>query len=545
VERNQHEILGLKWELTMFKSGLLGIFLLVTTLCMQVAAHEERVPVILDMDMALDDVRTLALILNSAHVQLKAIVTSDGSSSPQVGYQNLLRVLEFMRIADIPVGMGRELGQPAPRWRYHSEALGWADLPDPSSPEEIPDASTVIIEALQKTKEKFVYVCLSPLTNLADALQRDPTVRHRIEVILYYGTPHWLFMPGWNTERDIRAAREVFSSGIPIYAFEAKPTKLFGFDLGLYQEIQKLHSRSSQLIDILHRDWRIQKLLHEVHLGGWDETVALYIHNPSLAEFRQIEGQYPVFVLSTWDEEAARDTYLGILAMTEEHTVSPRTPVVFNRYPSNPGDFREDLRPLIPEIISRHGLEEWKVTLLTNELHRHLGIYSILGAKMGIRAREILDASLDALQVESHTGSKPPVSCLNDGLQVATGASLGRGTIIVLDEGTIPAATFIKGDNRLRLRIKDDVLRQIEADVGRVIGQYGAITPEYWKEIRRLSLRYWVEMDRREIFDEIMEDHKAERGKNPKTGKPIKVKSKKLPSFKCGKELKEMVDTHK
>ena len=33
-------------------------------------------------------------------------------------------------------------------------------------------------------------------------------------------------------------------------------------------------------------------------------------------------------------------------------------------------------------------------------------------------------------------------------------------------------------------------------------------------------------------------------GKNPKTGKPIKVKSKKLPFFKCGKELKEMVDTH-
>lgn len=34
-------------------------------------------------------------------------------------------------------------------------------------------------------------------------------------------------------------------------------------------------------------------------------------------------------------------------------------------------------------------------------------------------------------------------------------------------------------------------------------------------------------------------------GHNPKTGKPIKVKPKKLPFFKCGNELKEMVDTHK
>ena len=32
------------------------------------------------------------------------------------------------------------------------------------------------------------------------------------------------------------------------------------------------------------------------------------------------------------------------------------------------------------------------------------------------------------------------------------------------------------------------------------------------------------------------------KGRNPKTGKQIKVKSKKLPFFKCGKELKERVD---
>ena len=31
-------------------------------------------------------------------------------------------------------------------------------------------------------------------------------------------------------------------------------------------------------------------------------------------------------------------------------------------------------------------------------------------------------------------------------------------------------------------------------------------------------------------------------GRNPKTGKQIRVKKKKLPFFKCGKELKERVD---
>ncbi len=43
----------------------------------------------------------------------------------------------------------------------------------------------------------------------------------------------------------------------------------------------------------------------------------------------------------------------------------------------------------------------------------------------------------------------------------------------------------------------------------------------------------------------FVKQHKGYTGKNPKTGKPIRVKPKKLPFFKCGRELKERVDTYK
>jgi integration host factor subunit beta len=36
--------------------------------------------------------------------------------------------------------------------------------------------------------------------------------------------------------------------------------------------------------------------------------------------------------------------------------------------------------------------------------------------------------------------------------------------------------------------------------------------------------------------------YKAYAGRDPRTGEPARVKSKKLPFFKCGKELKERVD---
>lgn len=43
----------------------------------------------------------------------------------------------------------------------------------------------------------------------------------------------------------------------------------------------------------------------------------------------------------------------------------------------------------------------------------------------------------------------------------------------------------------------------------------------------------------------VVRDYGAYTGRNPKTGENIKVGSKKLPFFKVGKELKEMVNGRK
>jgi len=40
----------------------------------------------------------------------------------------------------------------------------------------------------------------------------------------------------------------------------------------------------------------------------------------------------------------------------------------------------------------------------------------------------------------------------------------------------------------------------------------------------------------------FIKEYKSYTGRNPKTGKKVKVTPKKLPFFKCGKELKERVD---
>jgi len=39
-----------------------------------------------------------------------------------------------------------------------------------------------------------------------------------------------------------------------------------------------------------------------------------------------------------------------------------------------------------------------------------------------------------------------------------------------------------------------------------------------------------------------VKEYKGYTGRNPKTGEPVQTEAKKLPFFKCGKELKERVD---
>ena len=62
-------------------------------------------------------------------------------------------------------------------------------------------------------------------------------------------------------------------------------------------------------------------------------------------------------------------------------------------------------------------------------------------------------------------------------------------------------AVFVKGNGKLRLRLKDSVKDRIRTDIQSSIQRYGDLTPEYFKEVRRLSFEYWANMKRGEIFE--------------------------------------------
>ena len=471
-----------------------------------ISGHTYKIPIIIDTDMALDDARALVMLLNQDMCNILLTVTSDGAVSSKTGYQNLKKLFTHFNKEDIQVAIGRDINKNPPLWRSWAEKIFSFDKPGVPLKKVNPrSAAEAIVNVLQAGENSSdlpcIYLCLGPLTNLADALKMDISIKEKISRVIYYGTTPLDPNPDWNTNRDLPSAQRVFRSGLKIFTFRHSKIKPIIFDKQFFKTIKALDTPASRFFTALHTQPAVKRLLSQGHFRIWDEMTVIYLNRPDLFQFTQ-QGSN-IFKISGYETAAIYSSYLKLLGHAADSHLFEREVVVLDDFPVNPMLFKPDVKPFVKKIIEKYGMEEWKACVLTNELHRHLGIYSIIGAKMGIRAREILEAPLDSLEVRSFAGSTPPLSCFNDGLQVSTGASLGRGTIEISTSKTQPAAEFKYQDEKLTLIVKDEILQQIKRDIRSALKTYGGLGPEYFAHIRRLSVRYWYELDRDKIFDQI------------------------------------------
>jgi len=128
---------------------------------------------------------------------------------------------------------------------------------------------------------------------------------------------------------------------------------------------------------------------------------------------------------------------------------------------------------------------------------------------MGIKARDFFGVGADLLEVTTYAGNKPPYSCLNDGIQVSTGATLGMGTIHLASHAkNKPEAIFTSKYRSIKISLKKEYLEKVDADIKEGIMKFGLMDDGYWKLIRHNALKYWVEWDRNKIFDIEEVSHK-------------------------------------
>lgn len=148
-------------------------------------------------------------------------------------------------------------------------------------------------------------------------------------------------------------------------------------------------------------------------------------------------------------------------------------------------------------------VDEKRLIELVNEFHGHIGIYSMLGIKMGLYVRDLFhaDGLHGPIGIVAYTGSVPPVSCLLDGLQASTGSTLGHGLIQVAPSPAPPCAkaAFTCAGKTLTVSLKPEYEARIQTDIQRGVSLYGH-APQYWEFVEDLARRYARDWDRAVIF---------------------------------------------
>ncbi len=457
---------------------------------------KEKYPVIIDTDCAYDDLRAICLFAAIKEIDVLAITTSDGALAPKDGLVKVNRLSAQIFPDGISIAAGRKLETTPPPWREYCQKIPWGNKQDAGNITDL-NAAGLIIDKINTTREPLIFLCMGSLTNLYDAYIKSPETIMKIKKVIWYNDE--INPPaGTNYTRDKQAADFILSTILIIDIISNLTKDEAYFDEILFENIEKITTPYAKSITESHRTTVLYERVTNGHLQIWDDLIPVYLLYPELFDMEPVLFKPNISINIDYSIEEVISKMIRIIA--QKYSLEKN--IVFESFPADPEFFRSDVKEYMDEIIDKYGKEEWRICVLTNEMHGHLGIYSIIGAKMGLKAREIFDVGIDQVKVVSRAGNMPPLSCMNDGIQVSTGATLGHGTITIFSDSIFqPKAVFSYKDRNIEIRLKEEYRERIEADISHGIVRYGNLTSGYWKLIRKLGLKYWKEWDRNLIFN--------------------------------------------
>ena len=452
--------------------------------------------IIIDTDCAIDDMRAISLLLSRPEITIKAILLSDGTLSPNEGLEKVRALLHEFNRDSVVIACGDVLAGVNPPWRQFNRQINWGVVvPNQSAPAQ--NALLCLSEQLKHTNEKIILVCLGPLTNIAQLVKKESTLLPKIERIIWYNESVKP-LQGFNYECDKNAVNTVFESGLRVDVISNLAKEEALFDTSLYAVCRRSDMLLGEILYKVYSQPAVLEKLNQRHFRLCDDLVALYLTNPELFDINPMMQNTKIRYNQDYNiigvREAINDMIRGVY--TSERNI------VFNTFPNSREMFTYDVRQIMDSAIARYGYDEWKANVMTDEFHGHLGVFSIVGAKMGIKARELFGVGPDQLEVTTFAGTRPPYSCLNDGIQVSTGATLGQGLIKISNDSVRrPEALFSYKGRTIKISLKKDYLQQVDADIDEGIVKFGLMDDGYWKLIRRNALKYWLGWDRNKIFD--------------------------------------------
>lgn len=213
--------------------------------------------VIIDTDPGTDDALAILLALNSPEFKVEALTVVPGNVTPELGLENALKLVSLANRCDVVVAAGARhpLNQKLITAQFWHGKNGIADiqLPAPKCKADSRFGPDLIIEMAHKYPHEITLIPIGPLTNIALAVSKDPSIAALVKEVVIMGGS----ISGGNVNaaaeaniyNDPEAAAIVFGAGWPLLT-------MVGSDIGertlftrkQLAELESAHGPQSDLV---------------------------------------------------------------------------------------------------------------------------------------------------------------------------------------------------------------------------------------------------------------------------------------------------------
>lgn len=274
----------------------------------------DRIPVIIDTDMGVDDAYSVMLALSSPQLKVLGITTSYGNVSADGATVNAIKILELLekrvrvaKGASGPLfGKIKKYSNSRGAFIHGKDGLGnmGHSLSDPVHVEVESDAVDYMAALIRKEETKVTIVSLGPLTNIASLIISYPELRRRIDGIAMMGgsaySGNTLPAGESNIVADPEAAQIVLQSGLRIVMCGLEATQKAYFIKDDLEMFRLIGGSVGRFYYDMTQDYisAQEKLSGERRAVIHDSVPTAWLMNPSLLKAKachvevDLNGQY-------------------------------------------------------------------------------------------------------------------------------------------------------------------------------------------------------------------------------------------------------------
>jgi inosine-uridine nucleoside N-ribohydrolase len=256
-----------------------------------------RRPVVLDYSPTVSDLGALAFLASHPDLELIGVtLPGTGESHCEPGVAHTRGVLTALGLGDVPVACGPE--EPVTgfnafptSWRVASDEM---DLPE-APPNEFDSAQDLIGRLVDSATRPVELVAVGPLTNVALALQSDPSLVEGLAGITIMGgavdVPGNVFrndVAEWNIWVDPTAAGVVLASGAPVTLIPLDATNHLPSGRVFYESLDD--AAATPAAELVRDAWAANGDWIDNRDGFfyfWDELAAAVLIDESIVTFEE------------------------------------------------------------------------------------------------------------------------------------------------------------------------------------------------------------------------------------------------------------------